>query len=387
MRVDELQRVLASARDEQLAADVLTGRRGVDRHVRRQRAERAGFAALIVVLLAGAGVFLATRGTDEQRVISGPDAVPHYLPDPMPAGTPLLREYPINESTTGTTIDHVVSRHDVAWTNDPGAQPTTNSPILLLSVTTWSNVDLVPSQGETQVVDDGFLASWVDEQGRTWLLSGHHVASDDFASARATARLTEKGAPTVTPPTDYREVARSNTESHAFVEDYSEAVGYLLGVVDPTAPGYIVAFDSSDDRVRPAIGASARPASEVWLLAARVEGLETVEVRGRSGYLVPLKYASQSASSEGGPREVQTVDVGAIFFWWETDSLLLASLAPTAEQAEQLAHSLREVGDEAWTEFTSTATPLPNGVPFTSVGSSSGTAIASVSTLVPTTVP
>ncbi len=161
MRVDELRRELADARDQQTVVDSLVGRQGVARHLRRARTQRTGLAVVIVFVLVSAGVFLATRGSDEQRVISGPGDVPHYLPEPVPEGTALYQ--PLPGPTTGETTPGAVVEQ-VAWTSDASATPSISSDVIVLSTSTTAT----RTAGRPPVVARGDTtnsAVWTDDAG------------------------------------------------------------------------------------------------------------------------------------------------------------------------------------------------------------------------------
>lgn len=356
MRIDELQRDLASARDDQLAADALAGRRGVDRRVRRHRVQRAGLAVLVVVLLVGTGVFIASRGNDEQRVISGPGDIPHYLPDPLPAGAPTVRLYPIDEATTDTAISTVVGQYEAAWTSDPAAEPGPGSPFLLLRVIPIPNEAITPRPVESQTIGDTVLSHWVDDLGRAFFVMARSVDPEQFAATLASVRLSDDGIPTLTPPPGFRQVASFGMDARAFTQDYFESAAGLLGVVDPSASGYIAAFGGLDDRITPAIAVSTRPSSHAWLLARfEFDNVEPTSVRGRAGYLRRMSYTDRVTVTSGQPPVASTRDLGVVLFWWESDGLMLATLAATEDEARAMADSLRAVGEDEWDEFLASA--------------------------------
>lgn len=369
MRVDELQRGLRSARDDQLAADGVAGRHGVDRYVRRARAQRTGLAALIVLVLVSAGVFLATRGSDEQRVISGPGGVPHYLPDPMPAGPVLFQEYPVpappDEAPYG-------SAQWVVWTNDSSDAPNAQTQLLRLSV---SRVGPKPGVMEPTVTPTsrGFRAGWTDETGNAWSLDAVGVTREDVDTAQQSAVVGADGRLAMTVPAHFREVSRRSLDLSFSYPPVTDSP-----IIDPESAGFVAAFEESR-YPRTSFSAFAAPRSDVWALATSYE-LQPIEVRGQAGYLM-RRTAQQTSGSSGSPITSTTIEIGVDLIWWETDNTLLSVTGKTEAEARALAESMRRVDDGTWEDFVLSTEPYPAAAT-SQTFSSSDTAIAT-----PTTVP
>jgi hypothetical protein len=375
MRVDELRRDLRSARDDQLAADGVAGRHGVDRYVRRARAQRTGLAVVLVLVLVSAGVFLATRGTDEQRVISGPGDVPHYLPDPMPDGLTQLDEYPIPQSVDPSQR---VAVEAVALTNESSDYPTADSSLLVLTVITSPTVG-APSAPQISIGGETSNAYWTDGE-RTFELLGRGIPEEDFRAAALSAGVDENGRAHLAAPSGYREVAR---------EHYPGASG-VSGVVGPLVgnSGYVIRFDQDKPSQDSAyvggrsLVVAAWPRSHAWMLMSKP--LEPTDVRGHPGYLVRITGASQSASSGGSVGAAQEVDAGVLLIWWERDDLMMSVFGNNESDARGFADSLREVDAQEWERFAASVAPLEDNGGSSATFSSSGTASAASSSSIVT---
>jgi hypothetical protein len=176
-------------------------------------------------------------------------------------------------------------------------------------------------------------------------------------------------------PRGFREVARV-TRTRRGGPEYT---GHGLPI-DVNQPGYIAYFGDSDrDQLSPSVGVSRTSSSYSWLIATSVSDLQLVDVRGRRGYRVSLKSVSQSENSDGEAGPVELHEIGTVLFWWEHDDLVLSVLAPSEQEARELAESLREVSEEEWQRFVTSAQPVPppeGVVTTTAVVSESGTGFA-----------
>jgi hypothetical protein len=350
MRTDELQRGLALARAEQQSADVVAGRHGVRRHVRRQRFERAGFVALIIVLLAGTGLFLATRGTDEQRVISGPGVIPHYLPDPLPSESVLLQQYPAprgpEEATVGTT-------QVIVWTNDPSSSPTDGSRVLRLVASQHTTRAAGEMKADLQATERGFRVAWVDESGTTFSLDAIGGSQSEVEEAQASATIDANGRAVMEAPAGFREVVRRTYDMRASYPQVPDS-----SITDPEYPGFVAALEESR-YPRTSFSAFATPRAESWALVAAYE-LEPTSIRGRAGYLVRREAQQTSATPDGGTAEFQTIEIAVALIWWETDSVVLSVTGKTEGEARVLAESLRLADARTWTNFVESSEPFPS---------------------------
>jgi hypothetical protein len=352
MRVDELQRNLRSARDDQLAADGVAGRHGVDRYVRRARTQRTSLAVVIVLVLVSAGVFLATRGSDEQRVISGPGDVPHYLPDPIPEGTAFYQ--PLPGPTTGETVSGAFVEQ-IAWTSDDSTTPSTSSDVIVLTTSTSAT----RTEGRPPVVARGDTTStavWTDGDGHSFRLSSSRVSADVFDAIVSSVTVDRDGRAQVVVPAGFREVARLAGGS---VNGTRPAL-LTVGLVELAGPGYALEFLQAADQGRQTLTVMNVPKSAVWFVR-NIENAATIDVRGRSGW---------------------EADGGRLIFWWEDDRTLIEVVAPDADLARNLAESVGEVGDATWDAFVASAQSLPTGDQTSSqTFSSSDTAIATAVTV------
>ena len=335
MRVDELQRDLASARDDQLAADVTAGRHGVDQRVRRHRVQRAGLAVVVVALLAGAGVFVATRGTDEQRVISGPGAIPHYLPDPMPEGVPWLLEFPAG---SGASSDASLRVQSIVWTDGSADTPDVGSRTYSLSV---RRPEVTP-RFELQVVEEdaGVTATWVDSDGYVLTLRGVGINRYAILAAQRSVVVDSEGRASMEVPPGFYAV------THALYVDTPGLQGPTFPFVPSNAPngGYTVRFVDHSGITIGLFEVARLEQSHAWLMHANWEALTPTEVRGRSGYRQVLTGSSPTDRVEPPVK-------GFALYWWERDDVVVSAVARTEQEARALAESLREVSEEEWSRF------------------------------------
>ena len=277
MRVDELQRDLRSARDDQLAADGVAGRQGVDRYVRRARTQRTSLAVVIVLVLVSAGVFLATRGTDEQRVISGPDDVPHYLPDPLPGGSCVLptATRSRNRSMSGP-------RASVEPSRSRASHPTIQRGLIGVDPDCPRIVGYQEPSARQVSICGETSHCFLDRRRAQLRTARPRVPEEDFRAAASSAGVDENGRAHLVAPPGYREVrARAVPAAHR----RHGAVGPLVG-----DSGYVIRFDQ--DKAAPdspyvggrSLVVAAWPRSHAWMLMSK--RLEPTEVRGHAGISV-----------------------------------------------------------------------------------------------------
>ncbi len=328
-------------------ADGVGGRQGVDRYVRRARVQRTGLAVVIVLVLVSAGVFLATRGTDEQRVISTPDGVAHYLPNPAPNGTPTLVELPAR--LTGSTVSNATVER-IIWTNDVSDMPTDASSVVTLTLVTPGpggvalRLDPVPAKIETQ--GERSYVNWTDDRGRYVSLTTLRIAESDLVMIRDSIAIDDGGVLTVSVPPGYREVVRGTDDAGNYSPPLPDAISVLL---DP-APGYVLMYPGSKG-VATTIAAVALPRSQAWTLA-EANGIETTQVRGRRGYMLVMRADPRI------PSAADHMELGTLLLWWEDDHTLLATVAVNEDEARALAESLRETDDETWQDLVRSAETL-----------------------------
>jgi hypothetical protein len=342
VQLDELRRGLTDERDRMVTADSLEGRRRTDRRVRRHRVQRAGLVVVVLVLLVGAGVVLATRGTDEQRVISGPGDVPRYLPDPMPEGTATLDEYPLAAGAPKKSTQTVV------FTSDPSALPGPDSPFLLLVVIARDQ-PIAETATQINVGPTSATAYWTDgRHGYSVVARG--VGEPAFRAAVSSVSLEPSGRVDMAAPDGFREVLR---EEYPGDPSTPGGISSVIGKV-----GYVVSFDqqlpTTSSVVRgPMFTVSLWPRSHAWALMS--QPLEPTEVRGQPGYLVRIKGVAQV------PGDGQETDIGVLLIWWERDDVMMSVTGSSEADARRFAASLREVDPDDWEQFAAQARPLDDG--------------------------
>jgi hypothetical protein len=239
--------------------------------------------------------------------------------------------------------------------------PSASSPVLHLSATRVEGGGVQPSEPSTQELGNVVVTSWVDPAGVLWSLAGRFVDRASFDAAQATVRNDATGAPTLDAPSGFREVVRITFDSAATLSAGELDAGYP--VIDTQRPGYVVVFDDvlgyameQSFVVGRSYAVGRRPPSFAWLttVAARSLDPESIDVRGKPGYLMRLRGATSTASPEA-PSDLTFFDIGVILFWWEDGDLLISTMAPTEDEARALAESLREVDEAEWQAFRAAA--------------------------------
>lgn len=354
MRIDELRNGLADERNRIAAADPTEGRHETDRRVRRHRLQRTGLAVVVVALLIGAGIVLASRGTDEQRVISGPGELPYYLPDPLPGGTITLDEYPL---PTGAPRQ---STQTVVFTSDTSAFPSADSPVLLVLVIT-PDQPLAPTATQLNVGPISSSAYWTDDRD-AYSVIARGVGESAFRAAVASVSVQPNGQVSAVPPDGFREVLREEFPGG------SSTPGGISSVIGKT--GYALSFDehpsSASSLIQgPILTVSSWPRSHAWALMS--QALEPTEVRGRPGYLERMTGVSQPS--------------GVVLIWWEREDVMVTVTGISEDDARRFADSLREIDAEEWEQFAAQHRALEAD------GSGPATVVQGGPTATPTTVP
>lgn len=367
MRVDDLRRELNEARDLLMAADPIEGRHATDVRVRRHRVQRTGLAVALVIVLIGGGVFLATRGTDDQRVFSGPSEVPHLLPEPLPGVAAGFRQFPVGGFETMTDFASVV------WTDADSALPELGVNVITLSA---SVSGAYPTQGPVvgQAPDGRRSVFWTDRTN-SYSLMARGVDQEALDQMQASVAIDGQGRLVATPPGGFSEVDR--IEGAAGVSDLATGFGASTGLVDPLSAGYLALFVEQVDSSS-TLAVSTMPRSRVWGLALSVTG--TAEVRGHEAYQIDIRGERRTATTEGSAAVVEPTIVATILVWWEDDDTVVTVVAPSANRAHEIAESLREVDDATWDTFVASVPATPTDTASVETFSSSGTAIAQVPT-------
>jgi len=345
MQVDDLRRELVEARDHLLTADPVKGRRATDRRIRRHRLQRTGVASLLVLVLIGGGVFLATRGTDDQRVISGGDELPHYLPDPLPEGSILYAESPGPEVMSADSM----RAEWVAWTDGPADGPRPDDRIVRVGLVAGPLQH--PAMGpEISQTAAGFSGGRVDDVGRRFFIATVGLSTDQTSEILATATTDQEGRLVVPPPQGFREVSRRSAD---LISSYAAASPTPLA--DMGVHGFTAYVQDGADAGK-SFGAATVPRTEVWSLAASVS-LEPTEVDGEPAYLMRRFGESRSETSDG-ESSTERLDLGVTVMWWVSDDVMLYVTAMSLDDANHFASSIREVDQATWDRFVaSTSSP------------------------------
>jgi hypothetical protein len=355
MRIDELERALEQARDDQPPGDVMAARRVLDGRQRRARVGRA-VAICTVVLVFGMGVAIAARGNDNHEVVSASGGLPHLLPSPMPEGEAVVFDAPTGYQLPDANRPTYV---EVVWTDDPSDLPTPASRVLRLSVHNLPDIVLPPTEPAVPVESSrGTSTRWVDENGHSVVLVGYSVERALFDRAVAAARVSATGEPSFVGLDGFRQVARAVRDQTAPGQSLL-AGGMNADLLLSGEPGYAVAFGDRADQFRPSIVVRRVAKSDAWLRYPILASEQVEMVRGRTAYRESALHADHCVltpeleSPECTPGDL----VASTLTWWEEDDLQVAVSAHTPEAARALAESLVEVSDAEWDAFLSTATP------------------------------
>jgi hypothetical protein len=363
MRVDELERALEQARDDQPRGDVIAARRVVDGRVRRARVGRA-VAVCTAVLLLGMGVAMAARGNDSHEVVSANGGLPHLLPSPMPEGEAVVFDAPTGFQRQDANRATYV---EVVWTDDPSDLPTPSSRVLRLSVHDLPDIALPPSEPADPIESSGSISTHWVENGRWIGLSGYPVDRALFDRALAAARVSATGELSFVGLEGFRQVARAVHDQTAPSQSLMTA-GMNADLLLGGEPGYAVAFGDRADQFRPSMVVRRVGKSEAWLRYPLLTRERVEMVRGRMAYREavlegdPVTVTATCGEAADGDSMECTPEgayerAASMLTWWEQEDLQVVVTAHTPEEARAIAESLVEVSDAEWAAFLSAATP------------------------------
>jgi hypothetical protein len=316
VRLDDLTQELVDARDGELPADSIAGRKGVHRRLRRLRAQRITAVTAVLAVLVGAGVLAANRAGEEESLITDTGELPLLVPTWLPDGFELYNlsalAPPPGEDPGFEPAFRRFQR--VIWTDGRTDEPDSDATVVM--VTAILDADS-PADVELTALDWSNAEIFVSSNG----------SEDEHLSIESTVSFGSDGGLRAELPDGFEEVSRDSGRAHfAEILDSSplnltgQGRGYALIYSDISLP-------SSSDGIHLIV--TDLPRRALWRTLASPDAPEEVSVGGRRAW----------------------ADFDRSFlFWWETEDrvVLVVARSSTPGLAERFAEGLRAVSEQEW---------------------------------------
>jgi hypothetical protein len=364
VQLDDLRQELVDAREAELPADSIAGRKGMHRRLRRRQAQRITAVAAVVTVLVGAGVLVGTRAADEESLITDSgtdDEVPHLVPTWLPDGAELaeVMELPL-AGVPERPVEVVV------WTDGPTdlPDPATNWVAVTRAILTQAEVQRLVREtdlADANLENEAYVGVQIPLGDSVLWVASVGLGKEATTAVASTVHLDSHGRVQADLPEGFTEVGRARLGSAAAILGPADLAirgsGYILrysGSLPGSGPGLRSAEQS--------VAVARVPGSLVWYaMVFPGAPADVVEVRGRRAFVVRLKGQIQSITgAQNSEPTVQEVETGVVLFWWETDDVYVAIGAGDEGEARAIAQSLRPVDDHAWQDFVTSAVGDPS---------------------------